>query len=364
METVRVATPLRKAPPDLSAKLAFLRRPDSYPGAVQRVEAIETHMAWVFLAGDRAYKFKKPVRYPFLDYSTLEARRRICHEEVRLNRRLAPDVYLGVVPLSRPPDGTLRIGEAGTPVEWLIAMRRLPRQRMLDHVVRRGAASADVVAPAASLLAAFFAEAAAEPMAPRDYVHRLSHAVLESRRTIAAYVGGPDALLAGRVAAALTRFLDERPSYLEDRARERRIVEGHGDLRPEHVFVGSPPAVMDCIEFNRRFRLQDPVDELVFLAVELERLGAPELGTHFLGAYVERTGDEPPALLLSFYAAYRALLRARIAIEHLSDGGVDPKRWLRLGHGYLEIADRYADRLGDSAAPPSWSPRTLSSRQP
>ena len=201
-------------------------------------------------------------------------------------------------------------------------------------------------------------------MAPRDYVHRLGDAVLENRRAITAYVGGPDALLAGRVAAVLTGFLNKHPTYLEARARERRIVEGHGDLRPEHVFVGSPPAVIDCIEFNRIFRVQDPVDELVFLALELERLGAPELGAHFLGAYVERTGDEPPAPLLSYYAAYRALVRAKIAIKHLSDGGVDPKHWLRLGRGYLEIAYRYADRLADSAAPPSWSPRKLSSRQP
>jgi aminoglycoside phosphotransferase family enzyme len=330
--------------PDLAAKLEFLRRPDAYPDHVERVDAIETHMAWVFLAGERAYKLKKPVRYPFLDYTSLEARRFICSEEIRLNRRLAPDVYLDVVPLTQDRDGVLALGGEGVAVEWLVAMRRLDPELLLDHAVRAGTASTDKVRPAAELLATFFADSRPARVAPHVYGRELRRLVLYNVHELTEHVRGSDAAKVEEVSSALLTFLKEQSELFRSRAREGRIKEGHGDLRPEHVFLGSPPAVIDCIEFSRRFRVQDPADELAFLAVELELLGAAPLGMEFLRAYTERTGDAPPASLFDFHAAVRAFVRAKLAIGHLADGA-DPKTWTVRCRTYLELSAQHAQRL-------------------
>jgi len=342
----------------LEDKLAFLRRPGSYPGHVDQVEVIETHMAWVFLAGAFVYKLKKPVRYAFLDFSTLEARRRDCEAEVRLNLRLAPGVYLATIPLNRvtgsrgaraAADGAeLRLGGPGEPVEWLVMMRRLPRARMLDRVIEAGGLEPADVQAVARLLADFYARTPACPIGPSTYVSRLRTDVDDNLRELLAFCPQIPEARVREVEGALTAFLERERPLLEARVREGRIVEGHGDLRPEHVHLGPPPAVIDCIEFNPDFRTLDAVDDLAFLVLECERLGAPEVGGVLLRAYRERTGDEAPPHLLDFYRAHRAFLRAKIALWHLKDGELTPTpdRWVGLGRTYLELAAAHAEGLG------------------
>lgn len=327
---------------DLAAKVAFLQRPESYPGNVSEVAAVETHMAWVFLAGDRAYKMKKPVRYPFLDFSSLEARRYDCEEEVRLNRRLSPDIYLGTVPLTLGRPG-LSLGGDADPVEWLVVMKRLPREGMLDRVITEHRVDDTEVTPAAELLAEFFARQPAEPLDPEAYVERLRHEVEENAAEILAHALRLSPAV--RTAAdTLGAFLDQEAEILEDRVRSGRVIEGHGDLRPEHVFLGPPPAAIDCLEFERRFRILDPAQELAFLGLECERLGAPRIGRSFLRAYSSAARDSPPERLLAFYAAQCSLLRAKIAIWHLADDVPDPERWVSRCSTYLDLAGRHAHR--------------------
>ncbi len=151
-------------------KVAFLRAPAAYPGAPEEVRVEETHMSWVFLAGDRAYKLKKPVEYPFLDFSTLAAREADCRAGGRLNRRLAPDVYLGVVPLTAGDDGALALQGEGRVVDWLVTMRRLPGDRMLDAAIVSGAVTRRQIEDVADLLARFYGQADAADMTARDYV--------------------------------------------------------------------------------------------------------------------------------------------------------------------------------------------------
>lgn len=323
----------------LAEKVAFLRRPDAYPGRVPDVEDIETHMAWVFLAGEFAYKLKKPVRYPFLDFSTLEARRADCEEEVRLNRRLAPDVYLGTLPLTRSGAG-LALGGDGKIVEWLVKMRRLSRLRMLDEAIRRGTLRRSDAEGASELLAAFYARGSPVPLNPAEYVRRLRDDLEENARELVACSPKAEGDRARRVARALAALVDAEAPLLRQRVRDGRILDAHGDLRPEHVFLGPPPAVIDCLEFNRDFRTLDPADELAFLGLECERLGAPELGSVFLEAYGRRTGDRPPRRLVELHAAHRALLRAKIAIWHLRDEdlGAEPDRWVARCGSYLALA--------------------------
>jgi len=270
------APPSHPAPPALDDKVAFLRRPESYPEAPGRVEAVETHMAWVFLTDAHAFKLKKPVRYAFLDFSTLEARRADCEEEVRLNRRLAREVYLGTMPLTRQAAGGLRLGGNGPVVDWLVHMRRLAAPAFLDRRIRAGIAYEADVRRAAERLAAFYRSVPVIPMTADEYRARFEADMEENRRELTSCEFGLPAARVEDLCAAQRRFLAARTGseLLRRRVGEGRVIEAHGDLRPEHVWLGEPPAVIDCLEFRREFRLLDPADELAYLALECERLGA------------------------------------------------------------------------------------------
>ncbi|MGE5319906.1 MAG: hypothetical protein ACM3KD_06990, partial [Hyphomicrobiaceae bacterium] len=308
----------------LMSKVGFLGRPDAYPEATARVEAVETHMSWVFLTDRHAYKLKKPVRYPYLDFSTTEARRLDCEQEVRLNRRLAPEVYLGVVPLVRDTAGNLRLGGEGETVDWLVRMQRLPADRMLDHRLRSGIVAQPEIDRLAQRMARFYATAAAEAMTPEAYRHGLARRIEGNLRELARPEFGLDPKLPALLGRVQSRFLQDRVELLDSRVKQGRLVEGHGDLRPEHVCLLPEPVVIDCLEFNRDFRILDPADELGYLALECERLRAPQVGRWLLAAYRAASGDTPPAALIHFYQSCRAVLRAKLALWHLRDDGRHP----------------------------------------
>jgi aminoglycoside phosphotransferase family enzyme len=321
----------------LDHKVACLRRAESYPEPTPRVEALETHMSWVFLTDRHAYKLKKPVRHAFLDFSTLEARKAHCEEELRLNRRLAPDVYLDVVALTADASGQLALSGDGPPVEWLVKMRRLPRDRMLDVALARGAVSDEQIAALAEVLSAFYRSLLPVPLSLDDYRNRLAADVEACRKEL----GDPAHGLAGDsfagTADALLAFVASESELLEARLRAGRVVEGHGDLRPEHVCLLERPVVIDCLEFNREFRVLDVADELAYLAMECARLGAPGIGDAIFAACCERMGDRVPPRLFGFYYAYRALVRAKIAAWHSKDVPAAEK-WRARARQYLALA--------------------------
>jgi aminoglycoside phosphotransferase family enzyme len=327
----------------LADEVAYLKRPDSYPESPGTVEPVETHLAWVFLTDRHAYKLKKPVRYPFLDFSTLEARHADALEEVRLNQRLAPGVYLGVVPLALRSDGRLQLDREGTPVDWLVKMRRLPRTEMLDYAIAAGTVQETDLRALADLLVTFYRGAASIPIDGRAYRARFRAEIDENERALTEPRYGLSPTLVARIAEAQREFLDRHRALLEARASAGRIVEGHGDLRPEHVCLGPPPVVIDCVEFNREFRMLDPADELGYLAMECERLGAAWAGRALVAEYTALSGDEPPDRLVNFYQSVRATLRAKLAVWHLDDAMVRyPSQWFNRAQAYLALADRHA----------------------
>jgi len=337
------------APPaGLADKVRFLARPDAFPERPERVETVETHMAWVFLTDRFAYKLKKPVRYDYLDFSTVEARRRDGLAEVRLNRRLAAGVYLGIVPLTwedDPGGGTLALDGEGEVLDWLVQMRRLPSDRMLDRALAEGTATADDVLRAARLLAVFYRDAPPVAITPGEYRKRFRRDLEEIRRELSREEFRLPAGRVERVATALLTFVEDRGRLLDGRVTPvgaGRIVEAHGDLRPEHVCLTPEPVVIDCLEFNRGFRLLDPADELAFLSLECERLGAAWVGERFVAVYRSETGDRPPPELFRFYQGFRAALRAKLAAWHTRD---DARRngaeWLAEAADYLGWAERY-----------------------
>jgi aminoglycoside phosphotransferase family enzyme len=333
----------------LEDKVAFLQRPDSYPDCPQQVDTIETHMSWVFLTERHAYKLKKPVHYDFLDFSTIAARHADCAAELSLNRRLAPDVYLGLVPLTLDAEGKLRLEGPGEAVDWLVQMRRLPPERMLDSLLQAGTVSETDIRRLAARLASFYRASPPLGMGATEYRERLAHSVLDTWMALAEPAFGLAQTQVDAIHEAQLSFLTHHSALLEERAA--RVVEGHGDLRPEHVCLEDAPVVIDCLEFEREFRLVDPADELAFLALECERLGAHQVGEAILAAYAVAAGDAPPTQLLDFYKSYRACLRAKLAVWHTRDHEVpDHDKWLKRARAYLRLAEVHIGRAQQASA--------------
>lgn len=326
----------------IEEKIAFLRQPNIYQDRPKRVEAIETHMSWVFLTDSLAYKLKKPVRYDFLDFSTLEARQKDCEWEVSLNRRLAGHVYLGVVPLTVQENGDLQLNGEGRVLDWLVQMRRLPADCMLDALIRKGTVDAGDVRKLAQVLTDFYRHSAPLLISPAEYLRRFEKDVQGNLIGLSDNRYALSKAQVDRLTAAQRQFLAEQGRLLEQRALDGRIIDAHGDLRPQHICLTTPPVIIDCLEFNRDFRILDPADELAYLSMECERLGAARIGEAILGGYSEATGDACPSELIGFYKAFRACLRAKISVWHIADHQVlDHQRWLRLAQTYLDLAERY-----------------------
>ncbi|WP_374447790.1 hypothetical protein [Stella sp.] len=334
------------APADgLAAKVAFLGDPRAYPEPVAAVEVVETHMSWVFLAGGRVYKLKKPVRFPYLDFSTLARRAAACRAEDRLNRRLAPEVYLGIVPLTAAASG-LALGGEGEVVDWLVVMRRLDPAANLEPALRGGRLPPAEVERVAAVLRSFYRRARPVPTSAGRHRDHWRQATEANRRLLADPRFRLPAGLVGRIAMVQRRFLATRSAALAARVRAGRIVDAHGDLRPEHVWLTRPVAIIDCLEFDPRLRALDPLDELAFLSVECERLGAAWVGRHIHRRLAAALREPPASGLFLFYRTQRAMLRARLAIAHLLDAQPrTPAKWPLQARAYLRIAAGDARRL-------------------
>lgn len=304
-------------------------------------------MSWVFLAGDKVYKLKKPIRLPYLDFSSLERRRVACEAELSLNRRLAPDVYQSVTPLVRS-QGRLGIGGTGEVVDWLVVMRRLDESGTLEHALLAKTLTPRQLDPLIEVLARFYQRTSKVAISPEDLLRGWRQGLADNRHVLLNPRFRLPVGLVLRLDHRLGRFLSERSDRLRARAWHRRIVDGHGDLRPEHIWLEPPVRIIDCLEFNTRLRRIDPLDEIAFLTVECERLGGARHGEYIRRHLVNRLPGGFDPSLFAFYRCYRATLRARLAIAHLLDPQVrTPEKWPHLTRAYLELAAREADRLWD-----------------
>jgi aminoglycoside phosphotransferase family enzyme len=302
------------------------------------VEVVETHMSVVFLAGDLVYKMKRPVRLPFVDYTTLEARRLNCEREATLNQRLALGVYLGAIPLLRRADGSLSLVGSGVAVEWLVVMRRLDRDLLLDRMAARGEVTPAGIDRLCDTLAQFYSEARPVRVPPTELLDWWRRDI----KRVAMSLANPQWRLPRRLVTEqvrkLHRFIDEQGGLIVAREQGGHLVDGHGDLRPEHVQLGPPVLVIDRLEFDERLRRADPFDEAVFLGLECERLGAAWIGPRLIGGLSARLAAPRPPLL-DFYRRFRCCLRAQLSIEHLRDPEPrTPERWPRQAVEYLEMA--------------------------
>jgi aminoglycoside phosphotransferase family enzyme/predicted kinase len=311
---------------DLAALIEALSEPSAYSHPVGGVDVRHTHISVVFLADNYAYKIKKPLELGFLDFSTLEKRRHFCAEEVRLNRRLAPTVYLGVVPVTR--NGTnVRMEAEGEVVEWAVKMQRLPEEATLQSRLRRGEVGPELVEALARKVAHFHAHAEAgdhiSVFGRFEAVARNTH---ENFEQATPQVG---TTISGAVYERLRSLTEEALSCLRPLI-ERRCNRGvprdtHGDLHLDHVYLfpdRKPPddlVVIDCIEFNERFRFADPVADMAFLAMDLSFQGRPDLARVLFESYFRASGDGEGRTLLPFYTAYRAAVRGKVEGFELSE---------------------------------------------
>ncbi len=302
-------------------------------------------MSWVFLAGDKVYKLKKPVHFPYLDFSTLARREAACRAELSLNRRLAPDVYLGVAPLTDTAGG-LALGGAGTVIDWLVVMRRLDERDTLERAIEERRIATWQLDRLVSTLVQFYRHAAPSLLAPAVCLNDWRLSLCFNRHILLDADLGLPAGQVRRIARIQHLFLQRHHQMLSQRLSGRHIVDGHGDLRPEHIWLGDPVRIIDCLEFNPRLRAVDPFDEIAFLSVECERIGAAWAGRYIKLRAERGLSDGLSEELFLFYRCHRATLRARLAIAHLLESNPrTPEKWPRLAQRYLEIAAADAVKL-------------------
>ena len=329
----------------LDLKVQFLSAPESYSQPVHDVNCRETHMSWVFLAGDKVYKLKKPVRFAYLDFSTLERREAACRAELGLNRRLAPDVYLAIVPLTTTVGG-LSIGGKGDVVDWLVVMRRLHETQTLEHAIEERCLERWQLDELAATLLQFYRRVPAVLLSAIQHLVHWHRSLAENRQVLLRDRFLLPAGLVRRIDFVQRRFLKRNSNVLVRRVHERCVIDGHGDLRPEHIWLGDPVRIIDCLEFNPRLRAVDPFDEIAFLSLECERLGARWAGEYVRRRITAGLRDGLSDELFLFYRCHRAMLRARLAIAHLLEPRPrTPDKWPRLAREYLRIAAKDAARL-------------------
>ena len=342
------STSARSRAPLVSAEdvRAALARSEFYPVRPDRVDVRETHISWVFLAGDRAYKLKKPLVLPFLDYGTPQRRREMCREEVRLNRRLGPEVYLGVRAVAASDDGpTLAAENDPRAVDYLVEMRRYDERRTLAAKLERGELNRGEVVALARVLARFHAHAlrVATSVVPALAVERRMTENFHELLAIAEQRAEIEWVLAlERFAHA---FVVAHAHMLDARARGGLVREVHGDLRAEHVLLEETVQVVDCIEFDRGLREIDTADDLAFLVMDLVASGAERFARMLVRAYRHAGGDPGEDRLIAFYAAYRALVRAKVALlraaQHPASSS-EHGRESAAARNLLALAERFA----------------------
>ena len=294
--------------------------PETYPGTSQSVEMAQTQMSFVFLTGDYVYKVKKPVNLGYLDYTTLDKRYFYCQRELELNRRLCPDTYLGVVPITRNRDEVTLEGR-GEIIEYAVKMRYLPWELMMNALLADNRVTALMVTSVAQKLAEFHRQAATDAaISAFGGLEIIIENTEENFSQTVKYIGNTISQENYRRIKAYTRsFIDKNVSLFRERIAESKIRDCHGDLHAAHICFADDICIYDCIEFNDRFRYCDIASEIAFLAMDLDYYGRTDLSRSFIDAYIDFSQDDELSRLLSFYKCYRAYVRGKVESFKLDD---------------------------------------------
>ncbi len=331
-----------------NAIAAAMSNSDFYPSRPESVEVIQTHISWVFIAGDEVFKVKKAVDFGFLDFTTLEKRKFYCEEEVRLNRRLAPQVYRGVVEISQDREGKIVLGKAETVLDYAVHMNRIPADKMLKKLLRQGDFDSQIIPAVARKLVDFHRnadtggiidETGGIETVRRNHEENFSQTASFIGRTLSAFRHG-------FIRVYARTFLDDHEDLFRKRVREHKIRDCHGDLHLEHIVITDDQIIIfDCIEFNERFRFGDVAAEVAFLAMDLDFNGYRELSKFFVQAYLDASGDQDLGILIPFYQCYYAFVRGKVTGFRLYDSQISREERdaaTCTAEKYFELALSYA----------------------
>jgi len=322
-----------------------LLSPKAYPEASKQIELVQTQMSFIFLTDEYVYKVKKPVNLGYLDYTTLEKRRFYCQREVELNRRLCPEVYLGVVAITRGKGGIL-MGGQGEAIEYAVKMRRLPQEAMMDVLLTKNKLSPEMVARVAKRLVEFHQEAETNvTISAFGDLDAITKNTEENFTQTEKYIGKTISRENYQHIKDYTdSFIEKNASLFRKRMAEGRIRDCHGDLHVAHICFTDGISIYDCIEFNDRFRYCDIASEVAFLAMDLDHFGRADLSHSFVSAYVDMSRDKELSELLNFYKCYRAYVRGKVESFKLDDPYItktEKRQILDIASSYFDLADSY-----------------------
>ena len=330
------------------ASIDQLCRGSAFDHPTDSITLRETHISWVILCGEFAYKLKKPVSFGFLDFSSLERRRHFCEEELRLNRRFSPELYLAVVPVTCGPEGPIMNG-TGTPVEYAVKMRRFDESQLLDNIVARGELDQSLVRSIARELARLHGElprcfpdpSGTEAGTPAA----LKAAIEQNFKQLRQYpLQAPELRHVEAIEQWILAGYDRLLPGMQRRVRDGWVVDGHGDNHLGNMAViDGEVRLFDCIEFNADFRIIDSIGEIALLSMDLQERGHPGESHRLLSNYLEYRGDYAGLALLDFYRSYYAIVRAKVDLlrEPADREGLQDTDAYREAGRYLDLAYHY-----------------------
>ena len=329
-----------------SGLLKAMQQADFYDHPVAEVELIETHVSWVFLAGDFVYKVKKPVNFGFLDFSTLAKRQHFCLEELRLNRRFAPQLYLEVKTIGGDPACPI-MGESPA-LDYAVKMRRFEQKNQLDRMLATGRLNVEKLRSFAAMVAGFHqAASVAEPEQSYGNPQSVLEPVLENFQQISPLLPAAERRRLNELEQWSRNAFNKLHGLFLRRKTDGMIRECHGDLHLANMaWVDDEPLLFDCIEFNENLRWIDVINDIAFLVMDLDDRGQKKLGWHFLNHYLQESGDYQGLLLLRFYEAYRAMIRAKVTCLRLAQPGLsaaEVEQDRKLYQSYLALAHSYTE---------------------
>ena len=338
--------PPRRHDSDQDRIVQALLRPETYPHRPSHVTHLQTHISHVFLTGGLVYKVKKPIRYDFLDFSTLAKRGYFCRQEVKLNRRLTKNLYLGVARVTEQ-NGRLAVNGRGRVLEYAVLMREMPQERMMNRLLVAGQVGGKEIKDLVRILVPFYRKAQTGGAVNQDgrvaVIRKNTEENFTETRPFVGKLVSPTDYQA--VLRYTRRFIDKNQPLFEHRIAAGRIRDGHGDLHSGNICLEPKIQIYDCIEFNHRFRYSDVACDLAFLAMDLDFHGYPVLSRYLVREYVRLAQDPEAKLLMNFYKCYRACVRAKIHSFASAESEIPPQErrdHRRQARQYFQLARTYA----------------------
>ena len=326
-----------------------LLRPEIYPDHPRVITFIETHISLLFLTGNYVYKVKKPVDFGFLDFTSLKKRKLFCEQEVKLNRRLSPDIYLGVVKITQEGN-RISLDGRGKLVEYAVKMKQIPEEFLMDKLLERRQVTPKMIEAVSEKLAKFYFNAETNDLI-KGFAkpERVKQDTDENFEQTEKYI---DVTIPRQIYEEVrnrtNEFFKAKGEIFYRRIASDRIRDCHGDLRLEHIFYGEEIAIFDCIEFNERFRYTDMAADIAFLAMDLDYHDRQDLSEHLIRAFIGQSGDDELVEVLDFYKCYRSYVRGKVESFRLDDPNIPEKEKteaLKRAQKYFSLAHRYAQRI-------------------